>query len=102
GDGRLDLYLRRLPGPRGLTHPEDVGAAPQASAWIELDPRTALVSPARLSAAAGHEVHHALQYAYAATLPLWIYEATSSYVEHADFVDPSLAQETDAHFAALL
>ncbi len=102
GDGRIDVYLRRLDGARGLTHAEDVGKLPSASAWIELDPRTALVSPTRLAAAAGHEAHHAIQYAYSASLPAWIEEATAAWVEHADFTDPSLQAETDAHFAALL
>ena len=102
GDGRIDVYLRRLASARGLTHPVEVGHAPATSAFIELDPRTALISPTRLAAAAGHEAHHAIEYAYSPSLAPWIYEATAAYVEHADFTDPALQAETDAHFAALL
>lgn len=102
GDARIDVYLRRLASARGLTHPEDAGLAPAASAWIELDPRTALISPTRLAAAAAHEAHHAIEYAYSSSLAPWIYEATAAWVEHADFTDAALQAETDAHFAALL
>ncbi|MSP61621.1 MAG: hypothetical protein EXR72_15065 [Myxococcales bacterium] len=102
GDRRVDVYLRRLAGARGITHPDPIGAGAAASAWIELDPRSALISPIRLAAAAGHEAHHAVQYAYSPSLPRWIHEATSTYVELAGFGDPALQKETDAHFAALL
>src|SRR5437773_3698197 len=54
GDARVDVYLRALGGPRGLTHPEEVGAGDAASAWIEVDPASAGVSVERLAAAAGH------------------------------------------------
>ena len=100
GDGRIDVYLRKLNGARGNTYVEDVGKAPAASAWIEVEPRSALVSPERLAAAAGHEAHHAIQYAYHIGLPRWIYEATATYVENVGFA--GMQGETDAHFAALL
>src|SRR5437899_2993288 len=45
GDNRIDVYVRKL-GARGATHPEEVGQPPASSAWIEIDSRTALVSPA--------------------------------------------------------
>src|SRR5689334_21285673 len=31
GDGRIDVYLRKLDGPRGYAHPEEVGRAPATS-----------------------------------------------------------------------
>jgi hypothetical protein len=99
GDPRIDVYLRRL-SARGAAHPEDVGRAPAASAWLEVDSRSALVSPARLAAAAGHEAHHAIQYAYTPGLEPWIYEATATWVEHSDFSDVSLAAEAEQHLAA--
>src|SRR5688572_24619616 len=64
GDERIDLYARKLDGPRGYAHVEEVGMAPATSAWLEVDPRTALQSTSRLAAAAGHEAHHAIQFAY--------------------------------------
>ena len=105
GDARIDVYLRKLDGPRGYAHPEAAGVPTSnpSSAWIELEPRTALVGASRLSAAAGHEAHHAIQYAYTATPDSWIAEATAAYVENADFAgDAALAAETDAHWGQFL
>lgn len=100
GDARIDVYLRKLDGPRGNTWPEEVGMGDAASAWIELDPRSALKSETRLAAAAGHEAHHAIQYAYSTGLSRWVYEATAAYVENSDF--DGMQAETDAHYAAIL
>jgi hypothetical protein len=102
GDSRIDVYVHPLNGPRGNTYPEEVGQSPAASAWIEVDPRSALSDETRLAAAAGHETHHAIQYAYSTQAEKWIYEATAAYVEHADFTSVSLQNETDAHYAAIL
>ncbi len=105
GSDAIDVYVRALGGPRGFTHPDDVGQSPAASAWIELEPATALEptdGDSRLAAAAGHEAHHAIQYAYTTQAEPWIYEATAAYVEHSDFANSQLQAETDAHYAALL
>jgi hypothetical protein len=100
GDDRVDVYVRKLDGPRGYTHEEDVGALPASSAWIELDPRTALQSVARLSAAAGHEAHHAIQYAYSPSIDTWMKEATATWVEDTGF--DGLQPEADLHFLGVL
>jgi hypothetical protein len=105
GSDAIDIYMRALGGPRGATHPEDVGMLWAASAWIELEPASALAptdGDSRLGAAAGHEAHHAIQYAYTIAADKWIYEATATYVEHADFTSTALQAETDAHYVALL
>jgi hypothetical protein len=105
GSDSIDVYLRALGGPRGFTHPEDVGRAPAASAWIELEPQTALEptdEDSRLAAAAGHEAHHAIQYAYSTVAEKWIYEASAAFVEHSDFVSTPLRAETESHYATLI
>ena len=99
GDDRLDVYIRKLDGPRGYAHPEDVGMAPATSAWLEVDPRTAGDSLVRLSAAAGHEAHHAIQYAYSAAIDPWMREASATWVEDHDF---ALHDEAREHRNALL
>lgn len=99
GDGRLDVYLRRLAGARGITQPGEVSRGPGRSVWIELDPRTASISTVRLAAAAAHEAVHGITAAYRSPLPPWLDEGLASYVEHGELVDAALAAETDALFA---
>lgn len=98
GDGRIDVYLRKLDGPRGYTHPEPASMASGAatSVWIELEVRT---MPHRLAAAAAHEAQHAMQYAYTSRLAPWIYEASATFVEVRDY---DLADERAAHLRHLL
>ena len=98
GDERIDLYARKLDGPRGYAHVEEVNMAPATSAWLEVDPRTALESSSRLAAAAGHEAHHAIQFAYSPGIDDWMKEATATWVEVALF---GLRAEERQHWRAL-
>ncbi len=102
GDSKIDVYLRQMQGGRGNTYAEDPMLNGTSSAWIEVDTRSAKAGAARLSAAAGHEVFHAIQYAYVSPPPRWLAEASATYVEHADFTGGGLEAETNRHWVSIL
>ncbi len=86
GDGRLDVYLRHIDN-NGLAHQEWHGD--HWAAYLEIEPDLTQMGWELLASVAAHELHHAIQYAYAVDTHSWVHESSATYAQYRLYGEPA-------------
>jgi hypothetical protein len=82
GDDRLDVYIRSIEA-NGYAHAETTPLG--YTAYLEINHKARGFGSLTLQSIAGHELHHALQFAVTTRVESWVYEATATWVQYTLF-----------------